>query len=90
MSKTRTASVYTRENEPPYAFRRVKEGQGHRTGSLTGPFYTRPFVNGKQRWNALVGAETFEQAKAMANKGVDVLNASAKGLVVEGVEDHGR
>jgi len=39
-----------------------KEGRGLKTGDLTGPFFARPFIDGKQVWKALF-ASTFVEAK---------------------------
>jgi hypothetical protein len=52
-------SLYIREKSPsgPWRYRRVKEGRGLKTGDLIGPFFARPFRNGKQFWKQLF-AET--------------------------------
>jgi integrase/recombinase XerD len=59
-----TPSLYIREKSPsgPWRYRRIKEGRGLKTGDLTGPFFARPFVDGKQIWKPLF-AETLAQAK---------------------------
>src|ERR1044072_4749408 len=59
-----TPSLYIREKSPsgPWRYRRIKEGRGQKTGDLTGPFFARPCVDGKQIWKPLF-AETFAQAR---------------------------
>jgi integrase/recombinase XerD len=59
-----TPSLYIREKSAsgPWRYRRIKEGRGQKTGDLTGPFFARPFIDGKQTWKPLF-AESFEQAK---------------------------
>lgn len=59
-----TASLYIREKSPsgPWRYRRIKQGRGLKTGDLTGPFFVRPTIDGKQVWKSLF-AETFAQAK---------------------------
>jgi integrase len=59
-----TPSLYIREKSPsgPWRYRRIREGRGLKTGDLTGPFFARPTVDGKQMWKSLF-AETFAQAK---------------------------
>jgi len=59
-----TPSLYIREKSPsgPWRYRRIKEGRGQKTGDLSGPFFARPFVEGKQVWKPLF-AESFAQAK---------------------------
>ena len=64
-----TPSLYIREKTPEGAwrYRRIKEGRGVKTGDQTGPFFTRPFVNGKQIWKTLA-AQTFKEAKEEAGQ----------------------
>ena len=59
-------SIYTRPKiDGDWAFVRVEEGPGRKTGDLEPPFYIRPFIDGKQRWHRLA-AETFKDAKIEA------------------------
>lgn len=77
-------SIYVREKDPKshkWRPRRVREGRGIKTGELTGPFYIRPSVNGKQGWRPLQ-ATTFQDAKEEAGHAHDALDAQAKGLTV--------
>jgi hypothetical protein len=55
---------YIREKSPsgPWRYRRIKQGRRLKTGDLTGPFFVRPTIDGKQVWKSLF-AETFAQAK---------------------------
>ena len=76
-------SIYIREKTPTGKWkpRRIREGRGVKTGDLIGPFYIRPFVNGKQGWRPLQ-AQSFQEAKAEAEQAGNALTAHAQGLTV--------
>ena len=76
-----TPSLYIREKSPsgPWRYRRVKEGRGLKTGDLTGPFFARPFLNGKQFWKQLL-AETLAQAKKEVSQLGAGIAAQAQGF----------
>jgi integrase len=82
-----TQSLYIREKTPEgtWRYRRIKEGRGVKTGDLTGPFFTRPFIVGKQIWKTLT-AQTFGEAKEEAGQLYMALDAKAKGLTVAEAE----
>jgi integrase/recombinase XerD len=69
-----------------WKYERIKEGRGHRTSDLKGPFYARPFVNGKQVWKTL-SAETYAQAHEEADNLTAAFKAQAKGLTVAELEN---
>ena len=50
-----------------------------RTGDLVGPFYARPFLNGRQVWRTLT-AQSFTDAKEEAIHLPAALDAQSKGL----------
>ncbi len=68
-----------------WKYERIAEGRGHRTSDLTGPFYARPFFNGKQLWKTL-SAETFAEAREEADHLSSALSARANGLTVVELE----
>jgi len=68
-----------------WKYERIEEGRGHRTSDLAGPFYARPFFNGKQLWKTL-SAETFAGAREEADNLTVALEAQAKGLTVAELE----
>lgn len=78
-----TPSLYIREKTPKgtWRYRRIKEGRGVKTGVLTAPFFTRPFVDGKQMWKTL-SAQAFKEAKEEAWQLTAALDAQSKGLTV--------
>jgi integrase len=77
-----TLSLYKRVKVGDrWKYQRILEGRGHRTSDLTGPFYARPFFNGKQFWKTL-SAETFEEAREEADHLDFAFAAQAKGLTV--------
>jgi integrase len=80
-------SLYIREKNAKdvWRYRRIKEGRGLRTGDLAAPFFTRPFVNGKQIWKTLL-ATTFKEAKEEAEQLTAALDAQSKGLTVAEAE----
>jgi integrase len=79
-------SLYRRTKQGDrWKYERIEEGRGHRTGDLKGPFYARPFFNGRQLWKALF-AETFEDAREEADNLTAALEAQAKGLTVAELE----
>src|SRR6267143_3834781 len=82
-----TPSLYIREKNAKdvWRYRRIKEGRGLRTGDLAAPFFTRPFVNGKQIWKTLL-ATTFKEAKEEAEQLTAALDARSKGLTVAEAE----
>ena len=82
-----TPSLYIRGKTPAgvWRYRRIKEGRGVKTGDQTGPFFTRPFVNGKQIWKILA-AQTFKEAKEEAVQLTVAIDAHSKGLTVEEAE----
>src|SRR5260370_8292867 len=80
-------SLYKRgKNGDGWKYERIEEGRGHRTGDLSGPFYARPFFNGKQLWKTL-SAETFAEARAEADNLTAALEARTKGLTVAELEE---
>jgi len=82
-----TPSLYIRGKNRDGAWRygRIKEGRGIRTGDLSAPFFTRPFINGKQVWKTL-SATSFKEAKEEVEHLTVVLDAQAKGLTVAEAE----
>ncbi len=82
-----TLSLYIREKNPAGAwrYRRIRKGRGVRTGDLSAPFFTRPFINGKQVWKTL-SATTFKEAKEEAEHLTVALDAQARGLTVAQAE----
>ena len=56
-----------------------------KTGDHSAPFFTRPFVNGKQIWKTLL-AQSFKEAKEEANNLAVALHARSKGLTVSEAE----
>jgi integrase/recombinase XerD len=80
-------SLYIRERNPDglWRYKRIKEGRGLKTGDLAAPFFTRPFLNGKQLWKAL-SSETFKEAKDEAEQLTLALDAQSKGLTVAEAE----
>jgi integrase len=82
-----TPSLYIREKTAAGAwrYRRIKEGRGVKTSDLTGPFFTRPVVNGKQIWKTL-DAQTFKEGKEEAGQLTAAIGAQSKGLTVAEAE----
>ena len=80
-------SLYTREKNPSGAWRyhRVREGRGQKTGELTGPFFARPFLKGKQVWKTL-SATTFKEAKLEAEDLAVAIDAESRGLTIAEAE----
>ena len=77
-----TLSLYKRVKAGDrWKYQRILEGRGHRTNDLTGPFYARPFFDGKQFWKTL-SAETFAEARDEADHLGSAFAAKAKGLTV--------
>lgn len=68
-----------------WKYERIAEGRGHRNSDLKGPFYARPFFNGKQLWKTL-SADTFAGAREEADHMTSALEAQAKGLTVGELE----
>jgi integrase/recombinase XerD len=76
------ASVYIRvRHASGWRYQCIEEGRGKKTGGLTGPYFARPTVNGKQIWHKL-GADTFEQAKAESDLAAAAIAAAKQGLTV--------
>jgi len=84
-------SIYVRLKNPAGKWRyvHVKTGRGRQIGDYKPPFYVRPTRDGKQTWHAL-GAETFRDAAAEAEKIHTGLEAQSKGLTVTELEDSNR
>jgi hypothetical protein len=61
--------------------RSSRGGRGKKTGGLSGPYFARSTVNGKQIWHKL-GADTFEQAKAESDLAAAAIAAAKQGLTV--------
>jgi integrase/recombinase XerD len=81
------ASIYVREKQDSgWRYRRVREGRGFQTGSLTGPFFARAALNGKRAWHRLE-AETFADAKRELVQLEAALAATAQGLTVAEMEE---
>ncbi len=68
-----------------WRYQRIAEGRGKRTGELLPPFYVRPTLSSKQKWQRLE-AKTFAEAKQEAEQFDAVLDAAAKGLTVAEAE----
>jgi len=82
-----TLSLYKRVKVGErWKYQRIHEGRGHRTSDLAGPFYARPFHNGRQYWKTLL-AETFEEAREEADHLHSAFEATAKGLTVTEFEN---
>jgi integrase/recombinase XerD len=80
-------SLYKRtKHGERWKYERIEEGRGHRTSDLKGPFYARPFLNGKQLWKTL-SAETFAAAREEADNLNAALEAQGKGLTVAELEN---
>jgi len=60
---------------------RIKEGRGLRTSGITGPFFVRPVINGRQVRRTLL-SETFAEARIEADEKEKLYEAQAKGLAV--------
>jgi hypothetical protein len=76
------ASVYIRaKSGANWRYQRIEEGPGKKTGALSGPFFARPTVNGKQIWHKL-GADTFQKAKAESELAAAAVDAARQGLTV--------
>jgi integrase/recombinase XerD len=82
-----TPSLYVREKTPRgiWRYRRIKQGRGVKTGELRAPFFTRPFVEGKQVWKTLL-AQEFKEAKEEAGQLAATLEAQSRGLTVAEAE----
>jgi integrase/recombinase XerD len=79
-------SLYTRrKNGERWTYERIKEGRGHRNNDLSGPFYSRPVVNGRQLWKTL-SAETYAEAREEASHLTYALQAQAKGFRISELE----
>ena len=76
-------SLYIRFKNPEGVWRytRIKEGRGLRTAEISGPFYARPFINGKQVWKTLAALD-FKQAKNEAEQLAAAIDAQSRGLTV--------
>jgi hypothetical protein len=73
-----TLSLYKRVKAGDrWKYQRILEGRGHHTNDLTGPFYARPFFDGKQFWKTL-SAETFAEARDEADHFGSAFAAKAK------------
>jgi integrase/recombinase XerD len=80
------ASVYIRvKNASGWRYQCVEQGRGRKTGALSGPFFARPAVDGKQVWHKLA-ASTFEQAKAESALAAAAVDAARQGLAVTEAE----
>jgi len=76
------ASVYIRvKNATGWRYQSIEEGPGKKTGALSGPFFARPTVNGKQIWHRL-GADTFQKAKVESDLAAAAVDAARRGLTV--------
>src|SRR6266403_627137 len=76
------ASVYIRvKSGANWRYQRIEEGPGKKTGALSGPFFARPTVNGKQIWHKL-GADAFQKAKAESELAAAAVDAARQGLTV--------
>ena len=81
------SSLYVREKrEGRWRYKRISTGKGKKTGHIQGPFYARPFFQGKQVWKTLL-ATTFEEAQEEANQLTVALEAQAKGLTIAELEN---
>ena len=82
-----TPRLYIREKSPsgPWRYRRVKVGRGVKTGDITGPFFARPSINGKQLWKPLFAA-TFRQAEEEARHDAAGVAAQSQEFTVAQVE----
>ena len=82
-----TPSLYIREKTAKgiWQYRRIKPGRGVKTGELRAPFFTRPFLEGKQTWKIL-SAQSFKEAQEEAGQLAAALEAQSKGLTVAEAE----
>src|SRR5712691_2490825 len=79
-------SLYVREKaEGRWRYRCIETGRGKRTGHIRGPFYARPFFQGKQIWKTLLST-TFEEAQIEADQLAIGLEAKAQGLTTAELE----
>lgn len=76
------ASMLIREAEGSgkKRFKAIEEGRGIRTSHIEGPFYYRPFVNGRQLPPTRLKATTFAEAKIEAEALPDKLAAAEFGV----------
>lgn len=85
----RLQTIWQRIKTPKgWRYQRIGEGRGNGTGNLQPPFYVRPSVSGRQKWQRL-DAESFVEAKQEAKQFDAVLAAAAKGLTVAEAENIG-
>jgi hypothetical protein len=71
------ASIYIRQKnaEGKWRYQRVQTGPGRKTAHVTGPFFFRPTVNGKQKWHEL-GATTVKEAEQEVNLNAVAIDAA--------------
>jgi integrase/recombinase XerD len=76
------ASVYIRvKSGSGWRYQRIEQARGKKTGALSGPFFARPTVNGKQIWHRL-GADTLDRARAESELASAAVDAAKRGLTV--------
>ena len=83
-------SIYTRtKNEQGrWRYQRVKQGRGHKTGDLTGPFFLRYATpDGKQTYSLAEGVHSLDGAAQAAESLKTALLAQSKGLTVAELDD---
>jgi integrase/recombinase XerD len=71
----------TKDENGNWHAEKIKEGRGLRTSTLAGPFFVRPFVNGKQSRHPLHSA-TFAEARQEAEEIEKLYEAQSRGLTV--------
>ena len=73
-------SVYTRQKNDAgqWRYRKVKLGRGHRTSSVSGPFYLRFSTDGRKIWEP--AGDSLEAATEAAEMRHHALEAHARGL----------
>ena len=84
VSRPTAPSIYIRTKDPAsgrWRYERVQTGPGRKTAHLTGPFFFRPSVNGKQIWHKL-GATTLKEATGEISLNAVAIDASKRGLTV--------
>jgi len=76
-------SIYIRQKnaEGKWRYQRVQTGPGRKTAHVTGPFFFRPTVNGKQIYS-LLRATTVKEAEQEISLNAVAIDAAKRGLTV--------
>ncbi|HTW22991.1 MAG TPA: site-specific integrase, partial [Candidatus Baltobacteraceae bacterium] len=80
-------SIYTRNRDDAgrWRYQRVKQGRGHRTGAVRGPFLLRYAVDGKWQWEP--AGDDLEAAVEAAETRAQALEAQSRGLTVAELDE---